>query len=555
MEIFKAEPLTDTSQSETNPSNELINDSQLSQSFQSANHGQSDQTSTNHPHHSISTNISKVMASNEPFEPSDPNFSKDMASNESFEPSNDYLVKEPSNKIASYQEWTNLPSSDSQGKTKHFISVLNTMTENHMNNTQSSKSKDDFVANDKDDNSFEFAINSLTLHDFDTYDTFNVNDSHIENLKSNQILFSNTLEILKIIEEIAIDPPYNLKFEEESINRLQEKIKQREKLVKDLDERIKYHEICKNAYKTSLHIPPLGKNDYVDIKQLALSNIKFSNNIETSLNEWWKKLSIFGFSNNFSEKAYKFSINILTTKEAFDVYYHYKDEPLETILRNFVLMFGPIKGLSDYQNDLQNFERREKENIKACMARLDMLLEKTQVNIPENDRELSKKILKEQYLLKLAHPNAKMKFNRIKDRYRNNGHRLSISECIDIVENLEKQNLDYYSLSSIYCNETASNDRNFRENESNFKQTFTPILQQESDTSECNNLLNEDISSNENTYQNYGNSLSTVRLGSNDYHLDSKSDISDYEPNKDEYEENLETVTDELPFFEENEWY
>merc|ERR1711963_200121 len=229
-------------------------------------------------------------------------------------------------------------------------------------------------------------------------------------------------------------------------------------LSAELDKKIKQIEKCKIDNQPKLDIPKLGNNDSVNIEHLKLSTVPFDGETDTiSLEEWWMKLSTFGSSNNFSEKAYKLSISCLTTKEAFQIFYAKKDEPLKIILETFVNKYGPLLTLEDYCIKLENLKREPNENIISCMTRVDILIDKTQRNVSELEQKERKKILRNQYLLKLAHPLAKSKLQMMQDRLLKIGEILSYKQSLEIVENAEKYN------------ESSDEDMDFTTNGLSFK--------------------------------------------------------------------------------------
>ena len=299
------------------------------------------------------------------------------------------------------------------------------------------------------------------------------------------ILRQKHLQITDHLELLVLNEGYYNKIISQQKEQASDETKKRHKELKDkiaeytkksaeLDKEIKQIEKFKIENQPKLDIPKLGNNDSVNIEHLKLSAVPFDGETDTiSLEEWWMKLSTFGSANNFSEKAYKFSISCLTTKEAFQIFYAKKDESLKIILETFVNKYGPLLTLEDYCIKLENLKREPNENIISCMTRVDILIDKTQRNVSDLEQKERKKILRNQYLLKLAYPFAKSKLQMMQDRFLKIGEILSYKQSLEIVENAEKYQSSNLSLSALEMetiqnaeksNESSDEDMDFTTN-------------------------------------------------------------------------------------------
>lgn len=335
--------------------------------------------------------------------------------------------------------YSRFPSEKSKGKNDLISNNLTRLRLMHLKNRLINELRNR-IRISIEGNNLHFQINTLTIKDFDE------NDEGLNNITKTALLRANLLHITDHLDSLKISESFMAaavasKDVSQSVKdrhtQIKGKISDYTKLSEDLNSKIKSIEHNKLANNCKLKLPNFGNNENIDIEQLKLSNSIFDNT-NVPLEEWWMKLSNFGQSHKFSEQAFKLAISYLTSNVVFETYYALKDKPLEKILEAFVDRFGPISSINDYLNKLESFERDPGENIASCMVRLEILIDKTQTCVPENQREMRKNILKNQYLLALAHPKAKQKVKNAKHKAYLAGHNLTFDQIFDIVKNAEK---------------------------------------------------------------------------------------------------------------------
>ena len=160
-----------------------------------------------------------------------------------------------------------------------------------------------------------------------------------------------------------------------------------------------------SKFDSSLPIPEFGKTNKFDLNSAYLSCGRL--NEHRKLLTFYRKFYGFVTRNNLSEKA---SINLLldlTVGPLYDVIFDKKDSSLKEMLQLLIDYMGEVSYLESDISKLLNFTRSPSETIGQTMGKISELISRTEVIVPEKNREYRAQKLKKEYLLKLCSSNAR----------------------------------------------------------------------------------------------------------------------------------------------------
>ena len=130
---------------------------------------------------------------------------------------------------------------------------------------------------------------------------------------------------------------------------------------------------------TKLEAPEhFGETDKVSVEHLRLSCQIFTNDSDQEdLLSMWRKLKIYGETNNFSEMAFKNAMSNLLQGESFELFFMNKHKSLKDILSMLESAYLSLQTLQSLDESLQRLQRGEDESISHFMNKVSSLLTKT----------------------------------------------------------------------------------------------------------------------------------------------------------------------------------
>ena len=159
----------------------------------------------------------------------------------------------------------------------------------------------------------------------------------------------------------------------------------------------------KELQSSEIILPKLGPGRTItEAQHHAFKSFK-----STEFSTAWDKLVSYGQTHNFSEENYKMALQFCIPDDQYETFRQYRHEPLQILIEKMMKLHGKQNKLQNYLQDLSNFSRQTYETIETCMGRLELLLSRTEVIVPEENRYARYSMLMREHLKKCVTAPAK----------------------------------------------------------------------------------------------------------------------------------------------------
>ena len=135
-----------------------------------------------------------------------------------------------------------------------------------------------------------------------------------------------------------------------------------------------YKGIGRYEEESYICIPQFGKEDKVDMKTIDALPTFNPKDIPPTLKEFWQKISQFIETAELTEKAAKLILQFRLQGEAHEVFEMNEEKPVGEIIRNLKESFGGFPTHTDFEEQMNNFRRRNNESLKAAMNRYQFII-------------------------------------------------------------------------------------------------------------------------------------------------------------------------------------
>lgn len=160
-----------------------------------------------------------------------------------------------------------------------------------------------------------------------------------------------------------------------------------------------------SKFDNSLPIPDFGEEAKFNLEHAFLICGRL--NEHRKLVSFYRKFYGFITKHKLSEKA---SINLLldlTVGPLYDIIYQKKDESFKDMIQLLIEYTGEVSFLEKDISELYNFTRSPSDSITQTMCKISELIRRTEIIVPEKDREYRTQRLLKEYLLRFCSPRAR----------------------------------------------------------------------------------------------------------------------------------------------------
>ena len=135
-----------------------------------------------------------------------------------------------------------------------------------------------------------------------------------------------------------------------------------------------------------IYVPKFGKEDKIDMQAIAILPTFDPKDLDTTLSQFWQKISLYIESHGLTEKAAKVILHYCLQGEAFETLQMSKEKSIKEIINSLKDSFGGFPTKTDFEEQMNQFKRGRDESIKAAMNRYEYIINQLYKDEPDLSR-------------------------------------------------------------------------------------------------------------------------------------------------------------------------